>query len=110
VDLRERAIAALEGGMKRSQVCQVFGIHRNTLRRWRKLAQNGTLENKPLPGLKRKLGPEDDVLLLTQLEEHADATIDEHLRLWQEGEHPPVSRATLGRAILRVQWTRKKRA
>ena len=95
--------------MTRSQVCQVFGMHRNTLRRWCSLAQNGTLENKPLPGLKRKFGPEEDVLLLALLQEHPDATVDEHLRLWQEGGHKSVSRATLGRAILRLRWTRKKR-
>ncbi len=34
LDLREQALIALAGGMKRSQVCQVFGIHRTTLRRW----------------------------------------------------------------------------
>jgi len=110
LDLRERALAALESGMKRSQVCLIFGIHRNTLGRWHKRAQSGTLENKPLHGAKRMLGPEDETCLVAQLRAQPDATLDEHLRLWQSAGHKSVSRATLGRAILRVQWTRKKRA
>lgn len=110
LDLRERALLALEGGMKRSQVCLVFGIHRNTLGRWHKRAQSGTLGNKPLLGAKRLLGLEEESLLLAQLQEHPDVTVDEHLRLWQQAGHKRVSRATLGRAILRAGWTRKKRA
>ncbi len=110
LDLRERALAALESGMKRSQVCLVFGIHRNTLHRWRRRGQNGTLESVRPRGAKGVLEPEDQEVLLAQLQAHSDATIDEHLRLWQEAGNKGVSRATLGRAILRLGWTRKKRA
>ena len=110
LDLRERALAWLSSGMSRSQVCLVFGIHRSTLGRWHKRQQSGTLQSKPSPGAKRVLGPEDEVRLVAQLQAHPDATLDDHLRLWQEPQQAPVSRATLGRAILRAGWTRKKRA
>ena len=110
LDLRERAVAAVESGMKRAQVCQVFGIHRNTLGRWHKRARSGTLAPVPPAGAARKMEPQDQALLLSQLQARPDATVDEHLRLWQEAGHKSVSRATLGRAILRLGWTRKKRA
>jgi len=34
LDLREQALRAFGQGLSRTQVCQVFGIHRTTLRRW----------------------------------------------------------------------------
>ena len=108
LDLRERALKALGDGMSRSQVCAVFGIHRTTLRRWQVREQRGSLASARPPGTRRLLSPEDEGVLLAQLQEHPDATIDEHLRFWQQGSATSVSRATLGRAILRLQWTRKK--
>ena len=36
------------------------------------------------------------------------ATVAEHRRLWQAAHGAAPSRATLGRALLRVGWTRKK--
>ena len=109
LDLRERALAALAGGMQRSQVCQVFGIHRTTLGRWGKRQEVGLLAPLAAPGPKLRLEAEDELHLVAQLQEHPDATIDEHLRLWQEAQRVTVSRATLGRAMLRAEWTRKKR-
>ena len=110
LDLRERALVALETGMKRPQVCLVFGIHRTTLGRWQKRAVLGTLDNRPSPGAKRVLEAKDEERLVAQLQAHPDATVDEHLRLWQQEQDTSPSRATLGRALLRVGWTRKKRA
>ena len=94
--------------MRRSQVCLVFGMHRTTLRRWQKRQEVGALAPLPPPGPAFVLGAQDEEHLAAQLQEHPDATVDEHLRLWQEAGHKRVSRATLGRAILRVKWTRKK--
>lgn len=110
LDLRERALAALAGGMKRSQVCEVFGIHRTTLGRWQKRQKAGRLDDLARLGPKFVIEAGDEKHLVAQLQEHLDATIDEHLRLWQQAGHKSVSRATLGRAILRARWTRKKRA
>lgn len=110
LDLREQALKALAGGLSRSQVCSVFGIHRTTLRRWQVRQQRGALGSTRPQGAKRLLSPQDEALLLEQLQSHPDATVDEHLRLWQQGLGHQVSRATLGRAIVRLQWTRKKSA
>ena len=114
LDLRERALAALGQGMKRSQVCLVFGIHHTTLRRWQKRQAAGVLEDvapaNGKPNGKRLVTGPDEEYLVAQLQAHPDATVDEHLRLWHQQERVPVSRATLGRALLHAGWTRKKRA
>jgi transposase len=96
--------------MKRAQVCEVFDIHRTTLRRWQKRQEAGLLADVPPSGGARLLSPQDEDLLVAQLQRHPDATVDEHLLLWQQDERVLVSRATLGRAIRRVSWTRKKSA
>jgi len=80
------------------------------LRRWHKRQEAGTLADFLSLGPALRLQGAEEEQLLALVQEHPDATLDEHLRLWQEAERPRVSRATLGRAILRLGWTRKKRA
>ena len=98
--------------MSQKEVCRVFGIHRNTLRCWRQRAQQeGTdhLENRHGGGNPRQIKPEQEAALVRQLQGHPDATVDEHVALWQEETGQHVSRSTMGRAVLRLNWTRKKR-
>ena len=99
--------------MSQSEVCRVFGIHRNTLRLWRQRAeQEGThrLENRHGGGNPRKITLEQEAALARQLQGHPDATVDEHVVLWQEETGQRVSRSVMGREVLRLNWTRKKRA
>ena len=111
VDLRERAVAAVESGMRRAQACAVFGIHRTTLHRWqRRHAQEGTLATKTRCGGPRRIGVEQEDALRAQLQTHPDSTLDEHRQRWHQEQGQSVSRATIARAILRVGHTRKKRA
>src|SRR5437870_2679093 len=47
VDLRERAVLAVHGGMKKVKVCKIFNIARETLYKWLCLEKNeGHLERK----------------------------------------------------------------
>lgn len=110
-DLREQAIAARQKGMSRAQVCEVFGIHRTTLRRWEVLlAQAGALAPRPRRGRAPKLAPEHNTALLAQLRAHPDATLEEHARRWHQQTGQSLSRSTMARSILRLGHTRKKRA
>ena len=113
VDLRQQAVAALKSGMKRSEVCRVFGIHRTTLYEWHKRAQQGSLEDRPVSGRPRQIQAQDEAALVQQLQATPDATLEEHVARWKEERGQRVSRATMARAILRLGprgWTRKKRA
>ncbi len=88
----------------------MFGIHRTTLRRWQKKAQQGSLESRHGGGQARKIKPEQEAALLRQLEAAPDATLEEHAARWGKEQEKPISRSAMGRAITRVNWTRKKRA
>ena len=113
VDLRQQALAALGSGVSRKQVCELFGIHRETLREWHHRAAQGSLEDRPTPGGPRKIASADEAALVQQLQAAPDATLEEHARVWREQVGPSVSPSTMRRAILRLEparWTRKKRA
>lgn len=109
-DLRERVVAAVERGTKRSEVVETFAVSLPTLKRWLKQRrETGELAPKPIPGppaVKR-----DALLeaLPARLAEHADATLEEHCTWWRETAKGEVSTATMSRAITALAWTRKKR-
>jgi transposase len=109
-DLRERVVAAVERGTKRSEVVETFAVSLPTIKRWLKQRrETGALAPKPIPGppaLKR-----DALLeaLPARLAEHADATLEQHCSWWQERTGGEVSTATMSRAIAALAWTHKKR-
>jgi transposase len=109
-DLRERVVAAVEGGMKRAEAVQTFAVSLATMKRWLKQRrETGDLAPKPIPGppaLKR-----DALLeaLPARLAEHADATLEAHCSWWSQTAGGEVSTATMSRAITALDWTRKKR-
>jgi transposase len=96
--------------LSRKEVCQVFRIHRTTLRQWQLRQEQGRLAHQPRSGSPRKIKREDEAALLRQLEATPDATVEEHLIQWHQVQGRLVSRATMARAVLRLGWTRKKRA
>ena len=110
VDLRRRVLAAVDRGMARPQVVTTFGVSLATLKRWLVLRRSGRdLTPQSPPGRPRTLGPEHEATLRAQLEAHPDASFATHARLWQESQGRALSEWTLGRAIRRQGWTRKKR-
>jgi transposase len=109
-DLRERVVAAVERGTKRSEVVETFAVSLPTLKRWvKQRRETGALAPKPIPGppaIKR-----DALLeaLPARLAEQGDATLEEHCSWWEERATVRVSTATMSRAITALGWTRKKR-
>jgi transposase len=109
-DLRERVVAAVERGTRRSEVVETFAVSLPTLKRWvKQRRETGALAPRRIPGppaLKR-----DALLeaLPARLAEHADATLQDHCSWWEERAKGPVSTATMSRAITALGWTRKKR-
>jgi transposase len=108
--IRERALAACLSGMKQESVAALYGVNRSTLWRWRQQVLQGRgLDPGRSPGGPRKISREQEGSLEAQLRAHPDATLDEHLALWTQGQGPSVSRATMARSISRLGWSRKKR-
>ncbi len=109
VDLRKRIVAAVERGISRRQVAEVFGVSLPSIKRYlRQKRQRGALAPKPRPGRTPKIIPEQYPELEAQLRTHDTATLGEHVRMWRESRGVSLSMWAMRRAIERVGWTRKK--
>ena len=109
-DLRDRVVAAIEGGMSRRAAAERFGVSAASAIRWRQLVvQHGTPAAKPQGGDRRSTKIEDHAALIhAAIERQSDITLDE-LRLLLAGNGVSTSIATLWRFFARHGITRKKR-
>lgn len=104
-DLREKALAALET-KKMSEVSETFGVHRDTLRRWRN-------QYKETGSYAPKQGYQDGhshritnwEAFCEFAEQNGDKTQAEMAELWPS----EMSRQTMSRALKTIGFTRKKR-
>ena len=109
-DVRERALASVDGGHCVADVAVMFRIDPSTLRRWRRQhTQSGTHRARPRPGRARLIGPADEPALYAQVAALPDATLAEHCARWQAKHGVRVSVPTMGRALRRLGLTLKKR-
>jgi transposase len=109
-DFREHVLRAVDQGYERADIIKMFGISRATIKRYLKQRrETGDVKAKPHPGRPPKKFAPLQAGLAAQLEAHADATLEVHCQLWQEQHGVRVSPSTMGRAIRRMGWTRKKR-
>jgi len=106
-DLREKVLAAIERGEKKSQVSRMFNISRDTtIDRWLKRCDS-TGSVKAASGYQRghshRIKDWDAFRAFAKL--HGDKTESEMVQIWQ-GE---LSKRTMSRALAYIGWTRKKR-
>ena len=79
-DLRLRVLAALERGISRSEVAELFGISLATIARYiKRRAEDGQIAPKPSPGRSSKVldTPEHKGILWNQLPENDTATLQQ---------------------------------
>src|SRR5215216_3965740 len=94
-DLRLRVLAAVDRGMPRIEIAQVFGVSVPTIRRYLRLRrETGDVEPKPVPGPPARANP--------------DLTLAEHCELFEEEHGVWVSTATMSRAFERLGLPLKK--
>ena len=111
VDLRERVVAAVDGGMSRRQAAERFGVSAASAVRWMQQKQRtGTVRPGPQGGDKRSHRIEAHAaLIFAHWEARRDITLEE---LWaalaQQGV--AVAGSTLWRFFRRHGMTRKKRS
>ena len=110
-DLRIRALAAVEKGIPRREVVEIFAISLTTLKRWIKLRRVGKDLSPGLStGRKRRILAtlEQKRLLWEQLEENDEATLERHCQLWEQKTGVRVSISAMSRAIRwELWWTYK---
>lgn len=105
IELRQKAVAAINRGEKKSQVSRVFGISRNTLDQWLYWrAETGSLA----PKRRSRLGPDPKIADLEAFrcfaEQRGHLTQQQMADEWPE----PISNRTLGKALKAIRFTRKK--
>ena len=109
IDLRERIVRAVGGGMSKAEAARVFDVGLSTVKRYaRRQAERGHLRATPHPGRAREIGAAEEAALRAQAAAHADATLAEHRRRWAEEQGVTVSRATMSRALARLGLPLKK--
>jgi transposase len=110
LDLRSRALAAVEAGMPLVSVAERFQVGVATVRRWVRLHEaTGSVHPRPRPGRRPELGLDDAAALDALLAAAPDATLSELCARWAETHGRRPSRTTMGRALKRRDWRRKKR-
>jgi transposase len=110
LDLRTRVLDAIDLGMARSKVVRVFQVSQSSIKRWLLQRQEtGSLAPKPRPGKRATIAPGQLPTLRFQLDQFPDATLEEHAQRWNADHRTTLSHWTLGRAIRRAGWSRKKR-
>lgn len=106
IDLREKAVKAVERGDKKSQVCRTLNISRNTLDLWiKKKKQTGSLA----PITDYSHGPKPKIEDLEEFKKFAEE--NGHLTQKKMADKWPksVSRTRIGKALKKIGFTRKKK-
>jgi transposase len=112
-DLRLRVLEAVDRGLPRTRIAELFGVSLSTIKRYVRRRRRGEdLEPKPSTGRKRRIlaTSEQKRALWEQLEENDEATLERHCELWESATGVRVSLATMSRAIReKLGWIYKKR-
>jgi transposase len=108
-DLRERVLRAADQGMPHQEIVRVLGVSLATIGRYLKQRrETGQVRAKVIPGRPSKKMEALQAGLDAQLRAFPDATLEHHAHYWQQSQGMQVSRWSVGRAIKRMGWTRKK--
>ena len=110
VDLRKRALDALDRGMSRAEVVTTFQVSLPSLKRWLKARRlTGDLSPRPpTGGPALTISPEQEADLRAQVASAPDASLADHTAQWNATHTTSLSASTIGRAISRLAITRKK--
>ena len=109
VDLREKIVAAVRGGMSKAQTARTFGVGATSVNRYLKLAKEGqSLSPGKAPGRKGKPGGSGMKLLEEDLHDRPAVTYEKRADLLCELLGVRVSKATICRTVRRLGYTRKK--
>jgi transposase len=110
-DLRLKALEAIDRGVPRKEVLELFGISRSTLKRWlKRRRQTGDVNIHKIPGRPSVKGEALREWLPSHLKRNPDLTLREHCEAFEEEGGVRLSEATMSRQIARLPggWPLKK--
>lgn len=109
-DLRERVIRSWQNGRKPAWIAREYNIGFSTVKRYiTRYKRLGHVQATTQRRQTSRVTAEQLAILAEQVREHDDATVDGHTDLWNQRQALQVSRSTMGRALQKLGWTRKKR-
>ena len=111
-DLRLRVLAAVDRGMPRQEVAEVFGVSIPSIKRWlNRRRQTGDVQPRPIPGPPARKREALEAALPEQVRLNPDLlTLEEHCELFEEVHSVKVSNASMSRAFKRLELPLKKSA
>ena len=110
-DLRLKVLSAIDRGIARKEVSELFGVSRSTIKRWLKRRhQTGDVNVETIPGRPSVKGRALREWLPGHLKNNPDLTLKEHCEAFEEEDGMEVSQATMSRNIGRLpgEWPLKK--
>jgi transposase len=110
-DLRLKTLAAIDRGIPRKEVAELFGISLSTIKRWlNRRRQTGDVQTMKIPGRPALKGATLRQWLPSQLNSNPDLTLREHCEAFEDEIGLEVSEATMSRNIARLpgEWPLKK--
>jgi transposase len=110
-DLRLKVLSAIDRGIPRKEVSELFGVSRSTIKRWlnrRRLTGDVTIHK--IPGRPSVKGKALRQWLPEQLKSNPDLTLSEHCEAFFDESGMEVTEATMSRNIRRLpgEWPLKK--
>ena len=110
-DLRLKVLSAIDRGIPRKEVQDLFGVSRSTIKRWlNRRRQTGDVNIHKIPGRPSVKGQALRQWLPQQLKSNPDLTLREHCQAFLDETGVEVSEATMSRSIARLPggWPLKK--
>jgi transposase len=110
-DLRLKVLSAIERGIPRKEVTDLFGVSLSTIKRWlKRRRQTGDVDIYKIPGRPSVKGKALRQWLPSQLKSNPDLTLKEHCQAFEDESGVEVSEATMSRNIRRLpgEWPLKK--
>ena len=111
-DLRLKVLAAVDKGIPRKEVADLFGVSLSSIKRWLKRRhQTGDVNTYKIPGRPAVKGKALSEWLPEHLQANPDLTLAEHCEAFEEASRGvKVSEATMSRSIARLpgEWPLKK--
>ena len=110
-DLRLKVLSAIDRGIPRKEVADLFGVSLSTIKRWLKRRRlTGDVDIHKIPGRPSLKGRALREWLPSQLKSNPDLTLAEHCEAFEDESGLNVSEATMSRNIARLPggWPLKK--
>ena len=110
-DLRLKTLAAIDRGIPRKEVAELFGVSISTIKRWlTRRRQTGGVETMKIPGRPAVKGKALKEWLPEHLKSNPNLTLKEHCEAFDDETDVEVSEATMSRSIARLpgEWPLKK--